>query len=353
MDLSKATMYQLDIITELPEPKPDGAIYIRQGESALVEFDKNHNVSTIQISGRTAEQMEKTIPALVIAISDDPQEIFCGFQEPCYPEEKIQFLAISSDRNTLLKCSADGKIYYRKTMDCPDGSQDPWEYLREIVRKTEYCFIFCSQAETGFIHLAGELAQSGREQNTLMVLAITGKKQPDSVGNVTEIIGKFHTSILPDDRSDSIVQASINQIRDLCEATMGDLVSQGGRPSFTSQDRTVVEGLLFNGGVCYLGGHIAGNPDNRDLINGCIQSVVGNCQAPICGAYVILRLPPESTTDVAYDLGGYVSDNLSLNVLSRYAPQVRLEVSYPEIETQYDMSIWIFTGEYKLPRQKC
>jgi hypothetical protein len=337
-------MYQLDIIAEIPEAKPDGAIYIRQGESALVEFDKNHNVSSIQISGRTAEQMEKTIPALVIAISDDPQEIFSGFQKPCDPKEKIPFLAISSDRNTLSKCSAEGKIYYHMTADCPDGYRDPWQYMKEIMRKTEYCFIFCSQTDTGFIHLAGELAQLGREQKTLMVLAIIGKQQPDSFENINEIIDKFHTSILPSDRSDSPVQAPIHRIRDLCEATMGDLVSQGGRPSFTNQDRTVVEGLLFNGGVCYLGRHIAGSPDNRELFKGFIQSIGGNCKTPIVGTYSILKVPPESTTDVAYDLGGYVSDYLSLNILSRYSPQVRLEVSYPEIETQYDMNIWIFTG---------
>jgi hypothetical protein len=121
-------MYQLDIITEIPEPEPDGGIYIRQGESAFLEFDKNHNVSSVQICGRTAEQMEKTIPALVITISDDPQEIFSGFNAPSYPDMKIPFLAISSDRDALLKCNADGKIHYHMPADgIPHDSHDQRE----------------------------------------------------------------------------------------------------------------------------------------------------------------------------------------------------------------------------------
>jgi hypothetical protein len=349
-------MYQLDIITKIPEPEPDGAIYIRQGESAFLEFDKDHNVSSIQINGRTDEQMEKTIPALVIAISDDPQEIFSGFNAPSYPHMKIPFLAISSDRDAFLNCNADGKIHYHMPAEgTPHDSHNERKYLHELIKKTEYCCIFCSQTDPlHFFHLAGYLAYFGRQYKTLMVLALIGNGDHDLCQDVIDDYFKnFHTIILPLDNTNSIVP--IKRIRDLCDATINDVVSQGSlRTALIDQDREKVQGLLLKGGICYLGGHIAGGPDDRDLIKGFVQSVGVNCKTPVCGSYVFLSFPSRftaaSTINEVYDFGRYVFEILHKNIPSHFSPEIRPEVSYPDVEEPYDMNIWIFTGDYKLPK---
>ena len=61
-----------------------------------------------------------------------------------------------------------------------------------------------------------------------------------------------------------------------------------------------------------------------------------------------LQLPADSTMDEVYVLGQYVFDDLYLNIPSRYPPEIRPEVAYPDVEEPYDLNVWVFTGDYKL-----
>ena len=171
-------MYQLDIITKIPELEPDGIIRIRPGESAIVRIDESDSPSpTADICGRPAEWMYKTIPALVIALSDDLDEIFRVFRAPEDPEDAVPFLAISSDLDMLLSCRAEGKVLCRKTADYSSRPSEAMQYLHEIIRKTEYCLSLCSRTDPAWIQLAGQITQYAREQNTLSVLAVTWGKR--------------------------------------------------------------------------------------------------------------------------------------------------------------------------------
>jgi hypothetical protein len=114
-------------------------------------------------------------------------------------------------------------------------------------------------------------------------------------------------------------------------------------------DRSIVQELMFSGGVSYLGLHIAGDPNACELTKGFVQSVGGKGQIRTSGTYAILKVPLESTTDVAYHLRGSLSNILSENIPSRFPHQVRLEAYNPEVEGQYDLTIWTMTGKYKLP----
>lgn len=343
-------MYQLEIISKIQEPEPDGIIHIRQGESVLLEIDNKQSVpSDPLISGRPVEWRKKTIPALIIAISDSLHEIFQVFQPPKYPEYNIPFLAISSDKNTLLKCRAEGKIFIHVTSDCPDRSSEAMHHLEEVIGKTEYCFILCSQANPEFIQLAGEIANFGRKQNTLMVLSMIGKEQLGSSDTISDSLGNFHSVVLPSVKSDNIVIVPIEQIRDFCEATIDSVVAKGWRSTIVPNNSKIVRELLFHGGLGCLGWHMTGNPDAQGLINGYVELVNEKSHPPIVRTYTILKVPFESTLNEAYDLFETISNILFENVPSQYPHEMKLEAYNPELEGQYDLSIWTFSGEYKLP----
>jgi hypothetical protein len=340
-------MYQLAIITKIPEPKPDGTIHIRPGESAIVRIDESDSVP--DINGRPLEWMNKTIPALIITLSDDLHETFRVFQAPKDPEDAIPFLAISSDRNALLNCRAEGKILYRMTADCPAGPSEPMQYLHETIGKTEYCIILCSRTNPEWINLAGEIAEFSREQNTLTVLVVTGKGESVSHENIPDILGRFHAIIWSRDNSRCISTASPEQIRDLCEATIDDIVASGGRHGVVSNDRFIVRELLFTGGISHSCWHIEGKPDALELISKYVESIYENNLTHIGGTYSILKIPWKSTIDAAIELRNSLLEILIQKVPSRYPHQMRVEGYYPEIEGQFDLRIWTFTGNYKFP----
>jgi hypothetical protein len=335
-------MYQLDILTKIPEPKHDGIIRIRPGESAIVRADGGDTAPDIR--GRPVEWKNKTIPSLVITITDDLPEIFRAFQAAHDPEDAVPFLAISSDRDALLSCRAEGKILFRQTADCSGRAPEPMRYLQETIAKTEYCIILCSRKNPGWLELAGEIVQSAREQNTLTVLAMIGAGEQDFYDNVSEIVGKFHTIILTPDNSSAISMVSLEQIRDLCEATTDEIVGYGGRPSLEPDDPGKVRELLFNGGISYLGCHVAGEPDAQSLIRGYVKSVQGNQKILNGGTYSILKIPWESTINAAVALRNSFIDILVEKVPSRYPHYMRIEGYYPEIEGHIDVAIWTFTG---------
>ena len=238
-------MYQLNIITKIPEPEPDGIIRIRPGESTVVQIDGSDSAPDIR--GRPAEWKNKTIPALIVAISDDLHEIFQIFRAPKDTEDAIQFLAISSDSDALLSCRADGKIFCRKTAGCSGGLSEPMQYLHEIIAKTEYCIILCSRRTPDWIFLAGEIAQYARDQNTLTVLVLIGKGEADSDQIDFDLCGRFHTIILNTNHPASVSPVSLERIRDLCEATLYDIVVSGGRHGLEPDYRTNVRDLMSNG----------------------------------------------------------------------------------------------------------
>jgi hypothetical protein len=340
-------MYQLDIIAKIPEPEPDGTIRIRPGESTIVRIDeRTPRSSAPDIRGRPAEWKVKTIPALIIVIGDDLDEIFKVFQALEDPEDAIPFLAISSDLDRLLSCRAEGKVLYRKTTDCSSGISEAMQYLHEIIRKTEYCFFFCSGTDPAWIQLAGQIAQDTREQNTLAVLALLWEREPVFHENIPDILGLFHTIIWSTDNSKST--GSIEQIRDLCEATIDDIVAVGGRHGIVSNDRFVVRELLFTGGISYSGWHIEGKPDALEIISGYVEPIHENDLPLISGTYSILKIPWESTLDVATELRNSLLEILIQKVPARYPHQMRIEGYYPETEGQFDLIIWNFTGKYTL-----
>ncbi|MCK9592358.1 MAG: hypothetical protein M0Q91_10170 [Methanoregula sp.] len=342
-------MYQLDTLTKIPEPVPDGVIRIRPGESILLRIDEKRSESSVpQINGRPTEWIDKTIPALIIAISDNVSDIFRVFHAPEDPEDAVPFLAISSDRDALLSCRAEGKILWSKPVDHIPKPSESMQYLHEIIRKTEYCCILCSRTNPAWIQLAGEIAHFAREQNTLTVLALIGKGLPASHENVSDIVGKFHTIIGSSENSNSVSPASLEKIRDLCEATIDDIVASGGRHAVVSDDRFIVRELLFTGGLSYPEWHIAGKPDALELISGYVESIHGNNQTLIGGTYSILKIPWESTIDAATELRNSLIGILFERVPSMHPHQMRLEGFYPEVEGQFDLSIWTFTGNYKL-----
>jgi len=338
-------MYQLDIITRIPEPEPDGIIRIRPGESAIVRIDESGAHSpTADTCGRPAEWRNKTIPALVIALSDDLDEIFRVFHPPEDPEDAVLYLAISSDLDRLLSCRVVGKILCSKTADCSSEPSDAMLYLHEIIAKTEYCFILCSRTNPAWIQLAGEIAYFARAQNTLTALAIIGEGGPGLSEDTADLLGKFHTVILtPDNRS----PASLEQIRDLCEATIDDIVASGGRHAL-ERDYGNVRELLLNGGISYLGGHTAGGPDACNLIDGYVQSMQGANRGLVGGTYSFLRIPWHSTVDAATVLRNSLYDILAEKVPARYLHQIRIEGYYPKVEGRYDLIVWTFTGNYEL-----
>ncbi len=340
-------MYHLDIITRIPEPEPDGIIRIRPGESTIVRIDESDSVP--QIHGRPAEWSDKKIPALVIALSDDTDEIFRLYYAPEDPEDAVPFLAISSDLNRLLSCRAEGKVLFCKTADRSSGSAEAMQYLHEIIRKTEYCIFLCSRRDPAWIHLAGQIAQYARAQNTLAVLAVIGEGKPDSNENMSDILEKFHTIILTLKNSNSLSTASLEQTRDLCEATIDDIVASGGKHAFLPSDRLIVRDLLFKGGISYLMWHSAGDADVHELIKGYVGSVQGNDPIMTGGTYSILKAPWQSTVDAATELRNSLLDILVEKVPSRYPHQMRVEGYYPEVEGQFDLSTWTFTGNYKFP----
>jgi hypothetical protein len=125
------------------------------------------------------------------------------------------------------------------------------------------------------------------------------------------------------------------------------------RTALIDQDREKVIGLMFKGGICYLGGHIAEGPDDRDLIKGFVKSVGVTCKTPVCGSYVFLSFPSKfaavSTINEVDELCQYVFDTLYKNIPSHFSPEIRPEVAYPDVEERYEMSVWVFTGDHKLP----
>ena len=106
--------------------------------------------------------------------------------------------------------------------------------------------------------------------------------------------------------------------------------------------------LLLNGGISYLGGHTAGGPDARKLIDGYVQSMQGANRSRVGGTYSLLRIPWHSTVDAATELRNSVVDILAEKVPARYLHQIRIEGYYPKEEGQYDLIIWTFTGDYEL-----
>jgi hypothetical protein len=334
-------MYQLDIITKIPEPKPDGIISIRLGESAIVRIDESDSPSpTTDICGRPAEWRDKAIPALIIALSDDLDEIFRVFHAPEDPEDAVPFFAISSELDRLISCRAEGKVLYHKTADCSSGPSEAMQYLHEIIRKTEYCFFLCSRTDPAWIQLAGQIAQYAREQNTLSVLAVTGEREPGSDEILSDIREKFHTII---QSSDDSTERSLERIRDLCEATLDDIVASGGRHAVVRDNRFVVRELLFNGGSSYPVWNTAGKPDAHELIRDYVHSVQVNNRLIVTGTYSILKIPWESTVDDANELRNSLLEILIEKVPSRYPHQMRIEGYYTEIEGQFDLGIWTFT----------
>jgi len=341
-------MHQLNIITKIPEPEPDGIITIRPGESTIVPINGGDPASSVPyIHGRPAEWRDKTIPALIITISDDLDEIFRVFPAPDDQEDAIPFLAISSDNEALLSCRADGKILYRRTADRSLDRSDAMQYLHEIIAKTEYCFILCSRTNPAWIQLAGEIAYFARAQNTLTVLAIIGEGEPGLSEDTADLLGKFHTVILTPNNSNNISPASLEQIRDLCEATIDDIVASGGRHAL-ERDYGNVRELLLNGGISYLGGYTVGGPDARKLIDGYVQSMQDANRSLVGGTYSFLRIPWHSTVDAATGLRNSLYDILAEKVPARYLHQIRIEGYYPKVEGRYDLIIWTFTGGYKL-----
>lgn len=346
---SFTTMYQLDIITKIHEPKPDGVIRIRPGESAFVQIEADISASsTPEILGRPVGLEEKTIPALIIAVSEDPGEILRVFQIPQDPEDTVPFLAISPDRNALLTCRAEGKILSRITADYPDVISEPMRYLHEIIRKTEFCIILCSRTYPEGNHLVGEMAQFSREQNTLTILSVIGGGEPDFPEDVSDILGKFHAIILNSDYSNSIPFASLERIRDLCEATINDVVTSGGRHALVPNDRLVVRELLLHGGISNSGWHTAGIPDAHEFIRWYVQSIQGNSHPDVAGTYSILKIPWESTMDAATQFRDSLVDILNDKVRSRYPHQMRIDGYYPETDGHFELSIWTFSGNYKI-----
>jgi hypothetical protein len=333
----------LDILTKIPEPEPDRIIRIRPGESTIVRVDGGDTAPDIR--GRPAEWKNKTIPALIIAISDDLTEIFRIFQAPDDPEDAVPFLSISSDRHALFSCRAEGKILFRQTADSSERTTESMQYLQDTIAKTEYCIILCSRTNPAWIHLAGEIAQFARAQNTLTVLAIIGDGEPYSQEKVSDIMGKFHTILLASDNSNNVSTVSLEQIRDLCEATIDEIVASGGRRSLEPDDPRKVQVLMFNGGISYLGCHAVGESDAQRLISGYMKSVEGNNKILNGGTYSILKIPWESTINAAIALRNSLIDILETKVPSRYPHYVRIEGYLPEAEGQVDLSIWIFTGK--------
>jgi hypothetical protein len=334
-------MYQLDIITKIPEPEPDGIIRIRPGESAIVRIDESGAHSpTADICGRPAEWRNKTIPALVIALSDDLDEIFRVFHAPEDPEDAVPFIVISSDRELLLDCRAEGKILCRKTADCSSRPAEAIQYLHEIIGNTEYCIFLCSRRDPAWIQLAGQIALYAREQNTLSVLAVTGEKEPGSDEILSGIQVKFHSIIQSPDHS---TERFLERIHDLCEATIDDIVASGGRNALVRDDRFVIRELLFNGGTGDPVWNTAGKPDAFELIRGYVKSIHKNNHTLIAGTYSILKIPWESTMGAATELRNSLLDILVEKVASKYPHQMRIEGYYPEIEGQIDLSIWTFS----------
>jgi hypothetical protein len=342
----KSIMYQLEILTKMPEPKPDGIIRIRPGESTIVQIDMCDSAPDIR--GRPAEWRFKTIPAVIIAITDDLLEIFRVFQAPEEPEDAVPVLSFSSDRIALLSCRADGKILYRKTADCSSRSSEPMQYLHEIIAKTEYCIVLCSQRTPDWMFLAGQIAQFARDQNTLIVLALIGKGEADSYQSAFDPFEKFHTIIANPDHPASVSPVSLERIHDFCEATLYDIVVSGGRHGLEPDYRTNVRDLMFNGGIC-VPWHTPGKPDARELLKEYLPSVQINDQTTIAGTYSILKIPWESTIDDAIQLRNSLYKILDENIPSRYPHLVRIEGYSPEIEGQVDLSIWTFTGNREVP----
>ena len=339
-------MSLLEIITKIPELEPDGIIRIRPGESTIVRIDGGTTASPVpEIHGRPAEWREKTIPALVIVISEDPFEIFRVFKAPEDPEDAVPFLALSPDRGALLRCRAEGKVLIRLTADSPGGSSEPMQYLHDIIAKTECCFIICSRRNPAWIHLAAEIAENAREQHTLTVTALIGEGSFASYENYSGILKKFHTVILPPDNAGKSIPIPLEQIRDFCEATMYDVVASGDRSGLVSNVGTGVRNLLFNGGISYFGGHTAGKTDAREIFRRFIRSFQEEYQTPAGGTYSILKIPWESTIDAAIEFRNSLFDRLGEKVPSRYPHQIRIEGYDPETEGQYDLSIWSFTGK--------
>jgi hypothetical protein len=340
-------MYHLEILTKIPEQEPDGIIRIRPGESAIVRIDDSNAASAVpDICGRPAEWREKTIPALVIVMGEDPDEIFRVFKAPEDPEDAVPFLTLFHDRGALLRCRAEGKVLIRLTADSPGGSSEPMQYLHNIIGKTEYCFFICSLINPAWIQMAAEMAQHAREQHTLSVIALTGEGSSVSSENISGILKKFHTVILPPDNSLKN-PIFLEQIRDLGEATINDVVASGDRHGLISSDREVVRDILFNGGISYLGGHTVG--DAHKLFKNFNCFVLGKNETYMEGTYSILKIPWESTIDAAIELRNSLFDILVEMVPSRYLHQIRIEGYYPEAEEQYDLSIWTFTGKSGLP----
>ena len=113
---------------------------------------------------------------MIIAISDDLHEIFQVLWSPEDPEDAVPFLVRSSDNKALRSSKADGKILFYKIADYFCSSLEPMQYLHDIIRKTEYCWILCFFTNPVWIQPAGEIALSTRDQNTLTVLAVIGEK---------------------------------------------------------------------------------------------------------------------------------------------------------------------------------
>jgi hypothetical protein len=160
-------------------------------------------------------------------------------------------------------------------------------------------------------------------------------------------LGKFHTVILTPNNSNNISPAYLEQIRDLCEATIDDIVANGGRHAL-ERDYGNVRELLLNGGISYLGGHTAGGPDARKLIDGYVQSMQDPNRSPVGGTYSFLRIPWHSTVDAATGLRNSLYDILAEKVPARYLHQIRIEGYYPKVEGRYDLIVWTFTGNYEL-----
>jgi len=339
-------MYSLEILTRIPEPKPDGIIRIRPGESTIVQIDTCDSAPDIR--GRPAEWRFKTIPALIIAISDDLPEIFRVFQAPEDPEDAVPVLSLSSDHIALLSCRADGKILYRKTADCSFGSSEPMQYLHEIIAKTEYCIILCSQRTPNWMFLAGQIAQFARDQNTLIVLALIGKGEADSYQSGFNPFEKFHTIIANPDHPASVAPVCLERIRDFCEATLYDIVMSGGRHGLEPDYRTNVRDLMFNGGIC-VPWHTPGKPYARELLKEYLISVQPKNQATITGTYSILKIPWKSTIDDAIRLRNSLYMILDEYIPSRYPHIMRIEGYAPEIEGLVDLNIWTFTGNHEVP----